>query len=117
MNRFSSHTNHKNRPLYEGPPPHDLYEAQRAGGFFLVLVFDPRRGCPVEGVAAFIIPVLFPPYPDKRNSPTSFLPGIKDQEIFLVPPSIKNLVEKDIYLEAENNKEILTKKVNTHGNF
>jgi hypothetical protein len=68
-------------------------------------------------VAAFIIPVLFPPYPDKRNSPKSFLSGIKDQEIFLVPPSIKNLVEKDIYLEAENNKEILTKKVNRHGNF
>jgi hypothetical protein len=30
---------------------------------------------------------------------------------------LKNFVEKAIYLEAENNKEILTKKVNTHGNF
>jgi hypothetical protein len=86
------------------------------GVFFEVLVFDPRRGCPVGG-GGIHHTCAFSPYPDKRNSPKSFLSGIKDQEIFLVPPSIKNLVEKDIYLEAENNKEILTKKVNRHGNF
>jgi hypothetical protein len=48
MNRFSSHPNHENRPLYEGPPPQDLSEARQEGSFFLI-VPDPlhrksRRG-------------------------------------------------------------------------
>jgi len=34
MNRFSSHPNHENYALYEGPPPQGLSEARRAGIFF-----------------------------------------------------------------------------------
>ena len=34
MNRFISHPNHENLPLYEGFPPQGLSEAQRAGSFF-----------------------------------------------------------------------------------
>jgi hypothetical protein len=34
MNRFSSHPNHENRPLYEGPQPQDLSEARREGSVF-----------------------------------------------------------------------------------
>ena len=34
MNRFGSHPNYENCSLYEGPPPHDLSEARRAGSFF-----------------------------------------------------------------------------------
>jgi hypothetical protein len=33
-NRFGSHSNHENRPLYKGPPPQGLSDARRAGSFF-----------------------------------------------------------------------------------
>ena len=49
MNRFGSHPNHENRPLYEGPPPQGLSEARRAGSFFEFLVTDLPRGRPVGG--------------------------------------------------------------------
>jgi len=34
MNRFGSPPNYENCSLYEGPPPHGLSEARRAGSFF-----------------------------------------------------------------------------------
>ena len=46
MNRFSSHPNHENRPLYEGPPPQGLSEARWAGNFLDCLVTDPPHRMP-----------------------------------------------------------------------
>jgi hypothetical protein len=34
MNRFSSHPNHENHDIYEGPPPQGISEARRAESFF-----------------------------------------------------------------------------------
>jgi len=48
MNRFNSHQSHENHPLYQGPPPHGLSGARRAGSFF-ELVTDPPRGRPFGG--------------------------------------------------------------------
>jgi len=52
MNRFISHPNHENLPLYEGFPPQGLSEAQRAGSF---LNFPIHRGGVPSGAAAFIV--------------------------------------------------------------
>ncbi len=41
MNRFGSHPNHENHPLYEGLPHQGISEARRAGSF---LVTNPPRG-------------------------------------------------------------------------
>jgi hypothetical protein len=56
MNQFSSHPNHENRPLYEGPPPQGLSEARRAGRFFEFLVTCPPHRKPCFGAGAFIVP-------------------------------------------------------------
>jgi len=44
MNRFSSHPNHENHPLYEEPQPQDLSEARREG----VCVFNSPRSAAQE---------------------------------------------------------------------
>ena len=56
MNRFGSHRNQKNRPLYKEPPPQGLFLARRAGSFFEFLVTDPPHRKPCFGAAAFIVP-------------------------------------------------------------
>ena len=43
MNRFGSHPNHENRPLYEGPRLRASLEARRAVSFFLTLAH--HRAC------------------------------------------------------------------------
>ena len=44
MNRFGSHPNHGNRPLYEWPPPQGLSDTRLAGSFFEFLVtYPPHR--------------------------------------------------------------------------
>jgi len=53
MNRFGSHPDYENRPLYEGYPPQGLSKARRAGSFFEFLVTDPPHK-EAPSAAAFI---------------------------------------------------------------
>jgi len=54
MNRFGSHPNPENRPLYEGPPVQGLSEAWRTGSFF-VFQSPIRRGGAPSGAVVFIV--------------------------------------------------------------
>jgi hypothetical protein len=48
MNRFGSHPNHENRPVYKGPQFQGLSVALASGSIFLIVAVPPR-GRPVGG--------------------------------------------------------------------